>query len=61
MVLYLCVLIMFLLHRESLKLILVDELLEMVMSQGGSNRKAYFSRKVNHHTVARCAYKAEHR
>jgi hypothetical protein len=34
MVLYLCVLIMFSLHRESLKLILVDEPLpEVILSQ----------------------------
>jgi hypothetical protein len=39
MVLYLCVLIMFSLHRESLKLILVDEpLLEVVLSQLSSRR-----------------------
>jgi hypothetical protein len=36
MVLYLCVLIVFLLHRESLKLILVDEPLpEVVLSNSG--------------------------
>jgi hypothetical protein len=37
MVVYLCVLIVFLLYRESLKLILVDEPLpEVVLSQGGT-------------------------
>jgi hypothetical protein len=36
MILYLCVLIVFSLHRELLKLILVDEPLpEVVLSQGG--------------------------
>jgi hypothetical protein len=40
MVLYLCVLIVFSLHRESLKLILVDEPLpEVVLSQITTNRR----------------------